>query len=408
MSALRLIFALIILTLFSSRLFAQSNNLFQLMESAVLNVPAVQSAKIDIERARETSKKLQAGPYEFEVFMSGGRREINDAVVTANEFTEWEAGVSRKIRLPGKRSIDQELAELEVEFAQIKYEKALNDELMAFIARWNAWSHLAMLSDVLDEQLADARKLAESEQQKVDNGAGRQVHADQLMLEAELVYMQTEQNRLATINARSNLESAYPNVAFPIEPMSFDFVSISELISDEQVLQPEQRLAEIASKQAQYAARRARQNRIPDPTLQLSYLEELDGLENSVVASISIPIGGTARSSAYREADAYSRMRVLDLERAQREVNQNFNSSRQGYLFAIENMDRAKDSLEMSREVLSRISQGYDTGSLTLAELVAARRSHRETERYIIEQTSKAELAALKFWVLATDLAIVE
>jgi len=300
------------------------------------------------------------------------------------------------------------LAELEVEFAQIKYEKALNDELMAFIARWNAWSHLAMLSDVLDEQLADARKLAESEQQKVDNGAGRQVHADQLMLEAELVYMQTEQNRLATINARSNLESAYPNVAFPIEPMSFDFASISELISDEQVLQPEQRLAEIASKQAQYAARRARQNRIPDPTLQLSYLEELDGLENSVVASISIPIGGTARSSAYREADAYSRMRVLDLERAQREVNQNFNSSRQGYLFAIENMDRAKDSLEMSREVLSRISQGYDTGSLTLAELVAARRSHRETERYIIEQTSKAELAALKFWVLATDLAIVE
>lgn len=408
MSALRLVFALIILTLFSSRLFAQSNNLFQLMESAVLNVPAVQSAKIDIERAQETSKKLQAGPYEFEVFLSGGRREINDAVVTANEFTEWEAGVSRKIRLPGKRSIDQELAELEVEFAQIKYEKALNDELLAFVARWNAWSHLTMLSDVLYEQLADARKLAESEQQKVDNGAGRQVHANQLMLEAELVYLQTEQNRLATINARSNLESAYPNVVFPIEPMSFDFASISELISDEQVLQPEQRLAEIASKQAQYAARRARQNRIPDPTLQLSYLEELDGLENSVLASISIPIGGTARSSAYREANAYSRMRVLDLERAQREVNQNFKSSRQGYLFAIENMDRAKDSLEMSREVLSRVSQGYDTGSLTLTELITARRSHRETERYIIEQTSKAELAAMKFWVLASDLRIAE
>jgi outer membrane protein, heavy metal efflux system len=408
MNALRLLFALIILTLCSSRLMAQSNEFFQMVERAAKDAPAVQSAKIDIERAQETSKKMQAGPYEFEVFMSRGRREINDAMVTANEFTEWEAGVSRKIRLPGKRSIDQELAELEVEFAQIKYEKALNDELLAFIARWNAWSRLAMLSDVMDEQLADARKLAEMEQQKVDNGAGRQVHADQLMLDAELVYLEAEQNRLATINARSNLESAYPNVVFPLEPMSFDFASLGELISEEQVLQPEQRLAEIASKQAMYTSKRARQNRIPDPTLQLSYLEELDGLENSVVASISIPIGGAARSSAYREADAYSRMRVLDLERAQREVNQNYKSSRQGYLFAIENMDRAKDSLEMSREVLSRISQGYDTGSLTLTELIAARRSQRQTERYIIEQTSKAELAAMKFWILATDLRIAE
>ena len=139
MNALRLLFALIILTLCSSRLMAQSNEFFQMVERAAKDAPAVQSAKIDIERAQETSKKMQAGPYEFEVFMSRGRREINDAMVTANEFTEWEAGVSRKIRLPGKRSIDQELAELEVEFAQIKYEKALNDELLAFIARWNAW-----------------------------------------------------------------------------------------------------------------------------------------------------------------------------------------------------------------------------------------------------------------------------
>lgn len=403
MKALKLCALISLALLASSKLLAQSDSLFQLMENAVHSAPSVQSAKINIDRAQETAAALEAGPYEFEVFLSGGRRDINDPLAGPNEFSEWEAGFSRTIRLPGKRSIDQELAGLEVEFAKAEYQKTLNDELLVFIGQWNSWSRLAMLSTVLENQLADAEKLAELEQKQVDSGAGRQINADQLRLEAELIYLEVEQNRLARINARSALETAYPNVIFPADPVRFEMSSVSKQIAQNQVLQPAQRLADIASKQAHYSAKRAQQNRIPDPTLQLSYIDELDGLENSVVASISIPIGGKARSSKYREADAYSRMRALDLERTQREVSENFQSSRRGYLFAVENMGRAEKSLEISRHVLDRIKQGYSTGDITLTELIAARRSQRQTERYIIEQTANAELAAMKFWVLSAS-----
>jgi len=396
--------AVITLALFSSsELLAQTGNFFQLMENAVHAAPSVQSAKVDIDRAQETAAALEAGPYEFEVFLSGGRRDINDPLAGPNEFSEWEAGFSRTIRLPGKRSADHELADLKVEFAQTKYEKVLKDELLTFIEYWNSWSRLAMLSGVLEEQLADAKKLAELEQKQVDDGAGRQINADQLSLEAELVYLEVEQSRLARINARSALETAYPNVIFSVNPLGFDLSSVSKQITEDQVLQPEQRLAGIASMQARYSAIRARQNRMPDPTFQLSYTDEFDGLENSIMATISMPIGGKARASAYREAEAYSRMKVLDLERAQKRANQNFYSSRQGYLFAIENMERAEKSLDMSRAVLDRIDQGYRIGSMTLIDLIAARRSHRQTELYIIEQTANAELAAMKFWVLSAN-----
>lgn len=380
---------------------AQTNDLFQLMEQAIQDSPAVQAAKIDIDRAEATAGSLEAGPYEFEFFVSGARREINDPLVMPNEFDEWEAGISRTVRLPGKRSTDLELASLEVEFARAKYAKVLNDQQWAFIENWNDWSRLALLSGVLEEQYIDARRLADLEQKKVDDGAGRQVNADQLKLEADLIQLELEQNNLAKMNARSRLETSYPNVIFPVEPISFAIPDFEALLAEDEIVQPEQRLAEIASEQASYSAMRSRQNRLPDPTLQLSYTDEFGGLENTIVASISIPIGGKARSSASREAEAYSLMQTMNLEQIQRQANQNFYSVRQGYSVALQSLERAKSAQDASQSVLDRIQQGYRSGNMTLTELLAARRSHRQTERYIIEQTANAELAAMKYWILA-------
>ena len=149
-----------------------------LIAEAVDASPMVMAAKADLDRARATAKRLRVGDYEVIVSGSGGRRTVDDPAMGDSEYTEWSAGLSRTVRLPGKRGADRELASLEIEKAGAAYERARRNALLEFVSFWTDWRAADEASRTARRLADDARQLAGAEEKAVELGASRRIYVD--------------------------------------------------------------------------------------------------------------------------------------------------------------------------------------------------------------------------------------
>lgn len=381
----------------------QQNEVVHLMEKVIQTSAAVEVAKADIVRAEATANLLRAGPYEFEASISAGKREITDPLLGDEQYSEWAGGLSRTIRLPGKRGTDQRLAEIEVELAQAAYEKSLYDERLAFIQRWSNWSSAYRLAEITSTQAREMATLAELEQKAVDQGSGRQVNADQLKAESELAALQAAQDELVLMSTQIELEAYYPNLILPSPNADFGSVvaTIEHLLMSDIGKLPEQLLAEVSSEKAQLVAQRARQDRLPDPTLGLAITDEFGGQESSISFQISVPIGGSSRRASFEQAEAQLNMSELELAAANRTVLHRISLIEQVAQISLKGITDALETSNVSKRALAQFQQGYEIGALTLSEMITARRSHYLVERALIEQQGKNEQALLNYLALS-------
>lgn len=65
--------------------------------------PAVLAALADVSADEANRARLRAGSYEATVRVNGQRRRTDDP---SSRFGEWDVGVERALRLPGKAEID--------------------------------------------------------------------------------------------------------------------------------------------------------------------------------------------------------------------------------------------------------------------------------------------------------------
>ncbi|MCA8891568.1 MAG: hypothetical protein KDA56_07055, partial [Hyphomonas sp.] len=105
-------------------------------------------------------------------------------LASENRYTEWSAGISRTVRLPGKRQVDANLAQLETDLAGTGLDQSLFAEREKFAMMWSAWRRADLLSASSASQAAEALRIAELQQIAVNKGAERQIRADQLAAEA--------------------------------------------------------------------------------------------------------------------------------------------------------------------------------------------------------------------------------
>ncbi len=370
---------------------------------AVQKSPSVLAAKAEIEQAKTAAKLLRVGPYEFEAMVSGSRRKINDLAAQDNEYDEWSIGLSRTVRLPGKRRIDRELAKIELKLAEARYQQTAMQQQFELIDTWAEWRKTKLLSITSLQQAQDASQLAELEGAKVKNGAGRQVNADQLQAESYLITLQSEQDSLLAQNAKTTLMTQYPELDFNSLNWSYEPSSefIFELVNMEIATSPQQRIAELQQQKSQLQAKRAKLNRIPDPTLGISTFDEFDGRETGVMAQVTIPIVGRARKAASEQADQYAAVSALKLKAAARQAKQELTIAKQNMTAAIASHLTSQSAVELSRQALDRVRQGYSLGAMTIGELISIRRTHQQMERAYQSQRSVTDRALLKLLIMS-------
>lgn len=385
---------------------AQTNPVLDVMDQAVGSAPSVLAAKADMDRASATASRLKTGPYEFEINASGGQRKIDDPLAPENRYTEWAGGVSRTVRLPGKRRIDQDLARLETEIAGTSLDEAFYQEQLQFAELWSNWLRADLLTETSSAQAEDAGRLAELEQVTVDKGAGRQIRADQLAAEAGLIRLQAEQDKLAAQAARAALMARYPDVAFPARPFPLDLGNdqIALVLEATADRSPSWRTAQLLGEQARLRARRARSDEMPDPTFGMEFTNEFGGGETSLMARVTIPIGGSARKASTRELAANATVAELNAISVERQLLQMIETARQSARLSLTLYDELTGALDTSSRILEKIQKGYALGEITISDLITSRRSYLSTQRMAAEHRAAMEAALLRLIVMTGGL----
>ena len=371
----------------------QTDPVVDLMEQSIRTSPSFRSARADVDRASASANRIASGPYEFEVNASGGQRKIDDPLAAENRYTEWSAGISRTVRLPGKRQVDTHLARLEIDLAGTGLDQSLFNERQKFATLWSTWRRADLLSESSASQAAEALRIAELQQIAVDKGAERQIRADQLAAEAGLLQLQAEQDRTATQVARAALVARYPDIVFPerTAPLDVSDEMISPLFEASIDNTPAYRRAGLVAEQARLKAQRARMEKRPDPTFGLDFGNEFGGSETSVMARVSIPIGGSARRAYAREMSASATVAELDRVTAQREAFQAVQSARQSIGAAMTLYEKSLETAESSRKILETIQKGYEYGEITITEFLNGRRAYISAQRMVAEQRARLE-----------------
>jgi outer membrane protein TolC len=350
-----------------------------LAKAAVDGYPDVARAKAELLVAEARARELDAGPYEFTVNAN-----------TADNYPKFTWDLSRTIRLPAKGALDRKAGALGVSAAKDLVDDARHQTGLLLSDAWYAWIE-AEANRTLD------RDIEASAQREVEALRRREAEKDASRLDVEQAEAalasaaarraasegQAEARRLALMRSFPGLvlpsvPPALPEPP-PLEHPATEWADITVRASHEIAI------ADFQAQQAEVEARRARLDRMPDPTLGLRAVPDPTPGGGYAVRGIgvfvSVPIGGGRRRAVADASAARASVAAINLARIKRE------SAALGERNAVlsESARRAWRSAQAAvtagEAAAARTQRAYQLGELDLAQTLQAVRQLNEVRR---------------------------
>jgi cobalt-zinc-cadmium efflux system outer membrane protein len=351
--------------------------------------PSVQAARAELDAARQEAQQLESSPHEWTVKLLGQRRAIDQA----KSSNEWNAGVERAWRLPGKAAADRKLAAATIEHAQARYGEALHEAARELLGMWLTWAGAEQALALADQNAKAAQASVEAVDKRVRAG-------DASRLELGLVRGELLEQQRQTVHAQtqarvawSHLSSRFPGItrqalALP-EPV---VLPADHLAWTDRILaqSDELKIAQTEAARAQSHAERAQADQTPDPTIGLFHASEAAGRERITGVSISVPLSGEHRSlqvarnlslaeSARLNADT-ARQALLGEIRAAFDLAQ---GSRDSWRLAQDNAAAMADNAKL-------VQRAYSLGEVDLQTLLLSRRQATQAAQSALEAQVEA------------------
>ena len=105
--------------------------------AALRSSPAVSAADEHIDAQQARARRLGAGPYEWTLGLGEQSRRVRTA--PEGRYTEWDVGLERTVRLPGKRDLDQQLGAAGIATARVGRGDAVHETGRNLLAMWFDW-----------------------------------------------------------------------------------------------------------------------------------------------------------------------------------------------------------------------------------------------------------------------------
>lgn len=224
--------------------------------------PRVAAARAGLEVARQEASILDKSPYEWTAKALGQRRSLD----TGPRYREWNVGIERTIRLPGKGSADRNIGKATIDESKAQYGEALHESARELVSLWLDW-----LAAERGRELAASNLVAVQENLKAVDKRTRAGDASRLDLNfanAELA----EQKRMDN-DARTQASAAWARLSARFPGINRQSVLMPSplLITEDETLWRDRIIAEndelkVAQTQlriAQAQADRARADRFP-------------------------------------------------------------------------------------------------------------------------------------------------
>lgn len=342
--------------------------------------PAVQSAKSGIALGQANRRKLVSGPYEFNINATGQQREIDGA---RGRYEEWNVGIDRPFRIPGKRGLDSNIGDAGMNAAQFAYGAAYQEAARTLLSQWFDWvkaksevaqwqAQAGLLNKQRDvvarrEQLGDAAKLDASTAQ----AASAQAEASLKQAEARL--------QIAASVLRQNYpglqlpETVAPGDPAPIEGSAEEWRA--KILSNNHALER----ARAESLQAKLQAERARLNLVPDPTVGMYYGSEQGGDERYMGLRFSVPLPGSGGRRADSQAATVQAAIAAQQEAlAYRGILNNIAAVHAAAVSGYSSWQSARLALESIDQNVAKMARAYELGEVGLTDLLTAQRLKAE------------------------------
>lgn len=372
--------------------------------------PAMQESDFERARARHEAGMLRASPNEWTINAAGQRRRY-DIGGTSNE---WNAGIERTMRLPGKRSLDTRLGNDTEAIAEARQGDTQLQAVDDLVGLWLTWSAAAEERRLIDEQVDLVEKNRDAVEKRVK--AGDAARLDLNLADADRADIERLQSELRTneAQARARLGARFPDL--PVEPPRLSQpLPIDEspdrlrtaLLSRNPALQ----VANAELRFAESSVARERADRLPDPTIGVFSASEAFGNERIVGLSVSVPLPGEYRSQKLGRALSVRDKTEAALKREQQRVDAETSSRLLELQGRFDSWLLAKASADRSRENATLTQRAYALGEADLQTLLLARRQSLDATRTAVRAQFDAVLAryqiALAVGELWSDLTTV-
>ena len=348
------------------------------VESALRNSPDVLAAQAGIKVGEAVRQRLQAGEHEVTARLMGQRRSVNPS----ERYREWDAGLERAIRLPGKAALDGKLGDVELARSQTLYGDALHETGRVLLKAWFVWNKERAQAQQWSEQAELLKNQAEIVAKRVRAGDAPRLERD--IAEAAVAQAESalHQARLRQQVAANELGQRFPAVPLPAALP----VSVPQPLQQgleywqEEILKHNHELGVARSEAAlgRLHSERSSADKLPDPTIGLRFAGERDSSERIVGLHVSMPFPGGARSARADEGRALAEMaaqrEAAILRKVTAEAVNSFAAAEAAY-GGWQSAQSAADKMRGNAELMAR---AYALGEMGLPEVLTARRQALE------------------------------
>ncbi|WP_310451466.1 TolC family protein [Sulfuritalea sp.] len=365
--------------------------------------PGVAAARAGLDVALHDAGILDKSPYEWTTRATGQQRRLE----SGPRYNEWNVGVERTIRLPGKAAADRDLGKATIEESQARHGEALHEAARELMALWVDWLAAERARELAENSLQSAQASLAAVEKRVRAGDASKL--DLSIARAELADQRRMDNDAKTqaFAAWSRLSTRFPGVKHPVlalpaplpigEDAAFWRARILAQSDELKVVQTQMRMA-------QAHAERARADKTPDPTLGVYTASEAGGTERIGGIMISIPIPGGARDSRSAKAIAAVEVSRQEVELKRRQLETTIASAVATARGAYDSLQIANEGAAAMRENAGLMQRAYALGEAELQALLLARRQASTA----MNNALQAQVTALKaYYGLLVDAHLI-
>jgi outer membrane protein TolC len=349
--------------------------------------PSVEAANARTDAARADAHALSSGPHEFTLTTSYLSRTVNDTAGIGNgRFNEFEAQITRPIRLPGKAGLDRQIGAQGVTYAQNMAEDSRHQAALRLAQGWWDWLGAAQDAAVDHQAMTNYEALLASVKRRVALRDASALEQAQVSAALDTARAQSERSHAREAVARARLAAQFPKLPLP------------DLVPDVPVPQlppgglghlhdkilgrsHELAAAEALARQADAQAERARKERKGDPSFGFRVFSEKGGMEKGAGVLFSIPFGGGFRSAMADRASAQASAVQADLQAVRLTMRETADADlveAQSFLTA---WQRAREALDAQAGALQKIRRGQQLGEISLADVLLSERQVHDAFR---------------------------
>lgn len=364
---------------------------------ALDGAPGVRASVARINSAMASADALRSGPYEAVISGSVIRRSVTGE----RDYSEFDGTVSKPFRLPGKARLDRSAGALGIEVAQNNAEYARHQAALILSGLWHDWLLATEMVRNDRQTIANYRTALGAVRRRMALRDASALDVDQAQSALSLAEAQAAQSRSQVERARLALITYFPQIILPTAAPTMSepelpeepLAKLRDLVIERS---HEIRAADREAQRLAVLARRARMDRIADPSIGFRLFSERNGMERGAGIVASMPLGGSHRRALADRASSDASASTIDLEQVRRTINVTADIDLSDATTRFEAWQASRASAASAAVAAERTARGYKLGAIDLSDLLYAQRQANDAGRAEIAARAEAARAIFK------------